>query len=335
MKKILLLIFILLCIYANSIFAQEDFAKTHTLSGPYTYKNLSIFLIHGEDKLKGKKIITLEEAMKKKKITVYETGNVNQLAVRNKSRNSYIYIQSGDIVKGGKQDRVLQHDIILPPRSKKTPINSFCVEQSRWSKRGNEKLGTFSSSKKQLSSKKLKIATKGRASQDEVWKEVANFQEKAKNNMGRSIKNKNSETSLQLSLEDKKIKKQSKKYKNRLKNITKNKKDAIGYVFVINGEINSADIYSQSKLFKKLWPKLLDASTTEAIVEYKKEKKYKKLSQKNIYKWFKEFKKGKKKKEKVSEHVDLEIKESKDNIYFESYQKNDKSEWIHRNYIKK
>ncbi len=41
--------------------------------------------------------------------------------------------------------------------------------------------------------------------------------------------------------------------------------DAIGYAFAVNGELNSADVYASNALFKKLWPKLLKASSTEAF----------------------------------------------------------------------
>ena len=41
--------------------------------------------------------------------------------------------------------------------------------------------------------------------------------------------------------------------------------DIVGYVFAINGRVNSADVYPSNGLFRKMWPKLLRASVTEAI----------------------------------------------------------------------
>ncbi len=41
--------------------------------------------------------------------------------------------------------------------------------------------------------------------------------------------------------------------------------DIVGYVFAVNGKLNSAEIYELNGLFRKMWPKLLDASATEAI----------------------------------------------------------------------
>ena len=61
--------------------ADQLKAGEFKISGPYSERNLSIFLIHGQDSLKGKPVITLEEALKTGKLVVHETGQVNELAV--------------------------------------------------------------------------------------------------------------------------------------------------------------------------------------------------------------------------------------------------------------
>src|SRR5262249_42685987 len=106
-------------------------ATNYTISGPYSHKNLTIFLLHGENQKAGKSPLTLQEAMAEKKVIVHETGNVNELSIENVS-DEEVYVQSGDIVKGGRQDRVLAMDLIVPPKSGKMPIESFCVEHGRW-----------------------------------------------------------------------------------------------------------------------------------------------------------------------------------------------------------
>src|SRR6516225_2342499 len=72
-------------------------------SGPCIQENLTIFLILGEDRIKGRDFLTLQEAIEQKKIVVHETANVNELAVENISPSQEIFVQSGDLVKGGKQ----------------------------------------------------------------------------------------------------------------------------------------------------------------------------------------------------------------------------------------
>src|ERR1017187_10099339 len=144
------------------------------ISGPFTHDNLSVFLIHGTrpDAAKGK-LLTLHEAMDAKKVVVYETGTVNELSIENQSSQD-VYIQSGDIVKGGRQDRVLTTDLILPAHSGKLPISSFCVEQGRWTRRGNEPAGQFGTSDKVVAFKQLNIAVHDPNAQVQVWNEVAN-----------------------------------------------------------------------------------------------------------------------------------------------------------------
>src|SRR6266540_515818 len=158
--------------------APEQFAASnYVVSGPYSHKNLTIFLLHGADQRQDKTPLTLQEAMDRKMVVVHETGDVNNLAVENLS-DEEVYVQSGDIVKGGRQDRVLALDLIVPPKSGKIQIASFCVEQGRWSGRGQEEAGQFASSRKALSSKDLKIAAKHSVSQGEVWDKVSQSQAK-------------------------------------------------------------------------------------------------------------------------------------------------------------
>ena len=104
--------------------------SNYRLSGPYTHKNLTVFLIHGKNQTT-KPFLTLQEALAQKKVKVYETKDVNELAIRNLS-NEDIYVQAGDIVRGGEQDRMISVDFIVPPKSGRMPIAAFCVESGRW-----------------------------------------------------------------------------------------------------------------------------------------------------------------------------------------------------------
>src|SRR5712671_8234141 len=96
---------------------QRSQAKDeYRLEGPFTQGNLSVFLVHGKDKITGQTFITLQEALVTKKVVVRETREVNELSIENLSSEE-VYVQSGDIVKGGQQDRMLVVDLILPPHS--------------------------------------------------------------------------------------------------------------------------------------------------------------------------------------------------------------------------
>ena len=157
----------------------------YEISGPYHHGALTLFLIHGESTAHSMPILTLEEAMEQKLVKVYETGNVNELAIENLSSDHEVYIQAGDIVKGGRQDRTLGFDLSLAPNSGKVPIASFCVEKGRWSKRGEEADGEFGGgSNNMVTSNSLRFAIKSAKNQSEVWKEVSVVQTKLSHNLG-------------------------------------------------------------------------------------------------------------------------------------------------------
>lgn len=253
--------------------AEEKAAEKnpeYKVTGPYTHKNLSVFLIHGDDEIDGK-ILTLEEAIKAKKVVVHETGTVSELAIENVS-NDQVFVQAGDIVRGGRQDRVLTVEAIVPPKSGKLPVASFCVEQGRWSQRGGEDAAAFNASTNAVSSKEMKVAFR-KGGQHDVWKAVEQEQKKLEKATGKKVKGK-SESSYELTLESKAVKEATEEYIAALEKAPKGKSDVIGYAFAVNGKVNSADVYGNKDLFTKLWPKLLRASVVEAVGGYDKDKKF-------------------------------------------------------------
>jgi hypothetical protein len=73
----------------------------------------------------------------------------SSLTVENLS-DQEVFVQAGEIVKGGRQDRVLSSDLVLPPKSSSVAIGSLCVENGRWQKRGAEEADRFASSETHL-----------------------------------------------------------------------------------------------------------------------------------------------------------------------------------------
>jgi hypothetical protein len=237
----------------------------YRLSGPYAYRNLEVFFIHGKADMGSKRYIPLSEALEKGVVVIDETGDVNHLSATNHSDKDYVFIQSGDMVKGGRQDRTLSQDVVLPPKSGKIALDAFCVEHGRWSRRGKEKSDRFSSADKGLSSKRLKLAAKQAKSQQAVWEAVAAEQERLGRSVGKSVRKPASDTSMQLSLEDEEVEKQVQAYKQVLLPLGLREKDAVGFAYTINGRFNSADIYGDPGLFRRLWPKLIASAACEAV----------------------------------------------------------------------
>ena len=306
----------------------------YRLEGPFTQDNLSVFLIHGNDKIKGQTFLTLQEALVQKKVIVRETRSVNELTIENVSREE-VYVQSGDIVKGGQQDRMLVVDLILPPHSGKIPIAAYCVENGRWQKRGAEEVSVFNSSSNVVASRDVKLAAKSAESQSEVWRQVAVAQEKLSSNVGRDVRSAASPTSFQLALENKEVQKSADSYFKALSGIVNNQPDVIGYVFAINGKINSADVYASSALFKKLWPKLLKASAIEAVAEYRRGEKFEQPAADSVRGFLDDAPKGAEKQKDVTGRIQMVTRDSESSVFFETRDRAKSDTWVHRNYIKK
>lgn len=238
-----------------------------------TVQNLTLFMITGNEKISGNVYKTLSEAMDTKEVMVKETGSVNQLLLDNNS-DDYIFIHSGDIVKGGKQDRTISYDVIIPPNSKDVALQSFCVEQGRWRQRGNETLSSFGSNTKMLSSRELKLAARHEKNQSMVWGKVSEQQDRLNKNLSRkngkaiNVANEESQTSLQLALESKELATAKEEYYNKLKDLI-DMNNAMGYAYAINGEVYGVELYNNHKLFKSLWGKILESVIVEAISEQK------------------------------------------------------------------
>jgi hypothetical protein len=308
-------------------------AGDYRLSGPFTHQNLSIYLVHGKNMIEGRSFLTLQEALEQKKVMVYETKDVNELSIENRSAED-VYVQAGDIVKGGQQDRVLAVDLIVPPKSGRMPIAAFCVESGRWNKREGERAEVFSSSAEVVATKDLKLAAKSAKSQGAVWENVTVAQDKLSENIGTRVNSAVSESSLQLAVEHRKVQETAAAYTRALSGVVKGKNDVIGYVFAINGKVNSADVYASGELFRKLWPKLLKANAIEAIAELQKDLKFEPATNEQVETFLAEAESSKPAEKEVTARIRLLTREDDKNVLFETEDRSQKR-WIHRNYIRK
>lgn len=301
---------------------EKEKAPNYRFSGPYTHDNLTIFLVHGEDRLKGRKYMMLAEALEKKLFVIHETQKVNNLTMENLSATDEVLILSGDILKGGQQDRIAQFDQFVPPKSGKVELAVFCVEHtaSRWMTPLTEKDKTFSCSPGQICSNDLRLANRANSSQSEVWANVAKAQKKLSENAGKNVKAMESDSSLALSLEAKEVLAAADKYVAKLGPIVKDKADVLGYTFAINGKIYAADIYCSPTLFQKAWPRLIQANAIEAFADLKKDQKIPAVTLADVTAFLDDVEKGKVTDSKgVAAGVHQTQRESGKSISFGSY----------------
>ena len=302
---------------ADKTKAGDKPAVSYRFSGPYTHDNLTIFLIHGADQIKDRDILTLEEALKEKKVIVHETKNVNQLAIENVSGQE-VFVQAGDIVRGGQQDRTIAFDLIVPPRSGKLPLAAFCVESGRWRQRGGEARGYFSSSMNCANGNNLNLAIRRAGSQGEVWDNVGKNQLALKARLKTDVQAKESASSLELTLAHKNVVAALDGYVKKLQDSPKDKTDVIGCAVVINGKVNHADVYASSVLFRKLWPKLLKAGAVEAVSALRKDKKFEPATAEAVQAFLADADNGKKTEKKINDRFRQIEQESAKSVRFET-----------------
>jgi hypothetical protein len=120
---------------------------------PITYENLTVFPVVSASGHDTRAFLTLEEGISSGEIIVREQGaetfvrnrdrnrpvpqsydgpSVNQLVLINRGKRPLILL-AGELVSGGKQDRIIAKDRIVPPGAEPLPLNVFCVEHGRWS----------------------------------------------------------------------------------------------------------------------------------------------------------------------------------------------------------
>jgi len=138
----------------------SDEGSGFRVSGPYRHDGLALYLIHAADRMDTVELQTLEEALASDTAVVHETGQVSELALEVTGERA-VYVQSGDIVKGGRQDRVVAYDLIVRRSDGRVPLSSFCVEQGRWSGRGNEPSESFAGSAFLASDATIKTRIRG------------------------------------------------------------------------------------------------------------------------------------------------------------------------------
>ena len=250
---------------ANPLPATSAADAPH-VAAPLAHENLSVYFLYGPDAMPDAKVLSLSEALERELAVVHETSDVNTLAVENRSPDAELFIQSGDIVKGGKQDRMAQMDMLLPPMSGVVAMKAHCVEQGRWTGRGAEDSRQFKSSAKCAVGNDMKIANySGR--QAAVWQTVGENQSKLRMNVDAAVTTNASPTSFQLTLEAPAVQAKVAEYEAALKAAGADRAGVVGVVFVVNGQVTGAEVYGSCALFRKAWPKLLNAAAVEAAAE--------------------------------------------------------------------
>jgi len=262
------------------------------LGSPVTHNNLTVFPVLADASTAGADLITLDEGLRSGKVTITELGadgrsrtinrrrmsdnaEVNRLSLTNKSGKALVLI-AGEMILGGKQDRIVGHDCIIESSNTPVPLDVFCVEHGRWS--GGAAFGENSgvtgdvagagpgsgASKGALPMMTLSpmalpnIREKAQAekSQEDVWTAVAetvtvNATTTRTGNLNSVYQDKRVNTKLGS---------YERAFTGRLSG-----GNIVGVVVAVGDEIVSADVFANHSLFRAYWPKMLKSYALEAV----------------------------------------------------------------------
>jgi len=286
-------------------------ASGYKVLEPIRHGNLTVFPVAAAKTYSTGEFLTLDEGLRSGEVIVTEAGSVqglirrhttpairrdgaevNRLVLVNNSKRPLLLL-AGEIVTGGKQDRVIGKDRIIPAESDPVDLSVFCVEPGRWVAT-SEHFGASEA----MYGKNVERAhdavpmammaqpsVRGKAmadkNQNEVWNEV-NRQKAA---MAQTVEVPGSPVAVELEQttsyakvnENVAVKQQvdaiAKPVLENYQSLIRQLRDrnAVGVVVAVNGRIIWADIFASSDLLGKYWPKLVRSYASEAVVTRAKE----------------------------------------------------------------
>jgi len=282
----------LLCL--TPLLATAGMVPRYKVLAPISQGKLTVFPIVAASAHDASWFLTLDEGVRSGEVIVTEAGQlpmmirrpqvrlqvrgpqVNNLVLLNNSDRPLLLL-AGEIVTGGKQDRVIAKDRIIPPHSDPVDLGVFCVEPGRWTGATNE----FKSMGAQMAQPSVRREAMAKKDQQAVWDSVrANANEavevtaaaapvagmsagvagglRGTTSYARVMGN----DAVQKEV-DKIAEPVTREYKSLIAELRA--KNAVGVVAAVNGQIVWADIFASPQLLERYWPKLVRSYAAEAM----------------------------------------------------------------------
>ncbi len=254
---------------------------------PISHGNLTIFPVVAPSTHDTSEFLTLDEGLRSGDVIVTEAGRiqplirrggrpipvgggeVNRLMLVNNS-NRPLLLLAGEIVTGGKQDRVIGKDRLVPAHSDPIDLSVFCVEPGRWT----EVSSNFKGMSSQMAQPSVRSKAMANKNQQAVWDSVRSAQAGVAGRplpapAAAEIQGTSSYARVMDNLE---VKKQvdevaapvQRDYLALIRELRA--RNAVGVVAAVNGRIIWADVFASTPLMEKYWPKLVRSYAAEAYV---------------------------------------------------------------------
>ena len=268
----------------------------YTVLAPIHSGNLTVFPVVAAKSHNTVEFLTLDEGLRSGDVIVTESGmdrglqrrpntgvrpgvwrergqdaQVNQLVLVNNSKRPLLLL-AGEIVTGGKQDRVIGKDRIVPAESDPIDLGVFCVEPGRWVAT-SDKFGGLGSS---MAAPRIRAGAMAAKNQQKVWDEVRKSQREVVDALGgmaspaaQEIGSTSSYARVMQNSEVKsKVDAMAEPIQRGYESVIRQLRDrnAVGVVVAVNGEIIWADVFASNELLEKYWSKLVRSYSAEAVV---------------------------------------------------------------------
>jgi ARG/rhodanese/phosphatase superfamily protein len=261
--------------------------SAYSVLAPIRHGNLTVFPVVAAKSHDTDGFVTLDDGLKSGEVIVTESGSVsplvrprngrepwvrppggpqvNQLVLVNNSKRALILL-AGEIVTGGKQDRVIAKDRIVPPQSDPIDLGVFCVEHGRWTGASSN----FGYSGGVMLQPGVRAKAMADKDQRAVWAEVGKAKEAVAGPAPAPALR--STTSYARVMQNDEVKKQvdavAEPVQHNYESVIKQLRDrnAVGVVVAVNGQIVWADMFASTQLLEKYWPKLIRSYAAEAVV---------------------------------------------------------------------
>ena len=260
----------------------ESSSGDYKVLGPITSGNLTIYPVVASRSYDTSQFITLDEGLRSGAVQVTEYGQlqrmvrrplpypqprgnaeVNRLMLVNNSDRPLLLL-AGEIVTGGKQDRVVGADRIVPAQSGPVDMSVFCVEPGRWT----STTGQFHGAAAPMA----QPSVRRQRDQQSVWDNVRASQ----NNAAKALPAREAAviggttsyaTVMQNDAVEQNLDKLSKPIQENYDSVMRALRDrhAVGVVVAVNGRLIWADLFASTALLQSYWPKLVRSYAAEAF----------------------------------------------------------------------
>lgn len=260
--------------------------STYKVLPAIRHDNLTVFPVIAAVSHDTRDFLTLDEGLRSGEVVVSETGSitpmvrprhgtplapggaqVNRLMLVNNSKRPLILL-AGEIVTGGKQDRVIAKDRVVSPESDPIDLGVFCVEPGRWT----ATKANFGSLETAMAQPAVRARAMSDRNQEKVWSEVRNAQAAVAGQLPAPMAAEVGRTTSYAGvMQNDEVKRRveavsapiQRDYESAIKQLRD--RNAVGVVVAVNGELIWADLFASTDLLQKYWPKLVRSYGAEAF----------------------------------------------------------------------